>query len=1537
MKNCIYILNGLSTPLTYDQLIEHYNNMSDEERGSGIVDFLYEISIQEKVTKELSELKDKYDPELIGDPDQFLTGELTTSKVDNIKLFTTQTFIDSEYFRDKDGKILVPYIDIDNFRQYLIDVNKSNMSLDEARDLADRTIGHWPQIAKDSRLIHKLLSKRYFFPSELEEDLKGTVLEGKSEMLYGQLGKAHKYCYSGIGNGSTNNIIKNLNMKCKLYGIDAEIIGHIDNIIIDPNGELHIINYKITTSLIDNEKKKKYKYQMALLKQMLAAEGFNTEYMTLSIIPIFVKYSDDFKSIETVEVYEKEGFTIEKGGKYIFKQFDDTAERFIKSKVKVNTPEIESINQSNKFLRALFDEKQITTKGIELSVNEWISRNVNHRIVPITDEPGVKYKIIFSPTDIVKIKDFHKPLNNDEIKEAVRERLNNLDLGNHEQSAHNIVRLFGVAMRQEGFFSFTQEKGYERCAKFFDRIFKPYLTGVKKRDGTFQPDWEIIQNDELLSRNVIALQNLHTKQIDVITVSPHNLQENPKFRDVYTNILGDFISDQTAGSRGIIKGNFGNIEMIRTMVLLNGILPNITGNYQLGQIQVISPENVGKEVTYTFSQAIEQFSKIRQTVIYDDANQDSYIPNNFQGVKTVDSLDIFLKMLDNSMSEIRTKINETGGFTLRDPNSTREQRVQALRQIMRSMENTYQFSGLDQLESLETKSPALSEAIKLYKYVSKALLQLEDISDKINYTENDITSLEADYQSAQNIGSENIRLIGNLFHQTVNKVANKSYDDTRTVRKYLDKYYDEIKYGSGRNAIVGDQASVFKNLFQEVNGKRIMKFRNPYTDTTLNNFEKEFLKNVLFTLAKTRKRMFPDKLKDFNFENYNSPDLKEYIDKNIWYLEVPLMKASKGTNRFTKYGFQEWVRKVKRIFTLDGAKNVVEFMDNLANENEVQKVQEAMSTLTVDNRYGWYETAGGCETSRLEHLESKPVEYFEYNIENILMNFITAQNEVEEMQDFMLKVKAILLELRSIGDGRLKNTLNYIDNYLKINVYNKSTLEDTSKSLVSIIAPARHLATSVYIMGNLASGVRDLTEGLLQNFVRSVIKFQTNISPKNLSSAYKYVTRHSLSNIMSINLLNQLNIKYRISNVDLARIQEVLTTGRDGIKNYDNWLYATLRKPDFINRMSLFVARCMQDGVWKALSVDEDGNFKYDWKEDERFKYYADHKDNPPENDKEFLESKGRYFSALMEYNRENPNTPLNIQDPDVSLPNPYTNAEVESIKIAADSIYGSYDKSKKSMYEFQTKGIILGQFTTWMNGMVGNYFRKPGSKTGELMLIPSKSEAGEEEFLDEYNNIVVKRFRENGEEYYYNETTGQEVTGKVAPLFKNVPISSQGIIYSVYDMISKTIPLGWKNNGIEGVIDEIKKEMLLNPQEAKNFLKLISDLIMWIFLGTLYQFVVDPAYKELKKKRDKEDLLVNSIEDILYKGTASSYDGFRGPWNIIDSFGNNMNPPAYKVTTKMITDASKTIIGKESVGEFLTRNVPVLRSFKVAYDQYNK
>jgi len=71
-------------------------------------------------------------------------------------------------------------------------------------------------------------------------------------------------------------------------------------------------------------------------------------------------------------------------------------------------------------------------------------------------------------------------------------------------------------------------------------------------------------------------------------------------RGKYTNILGQYIGDNTAISENIMKSNYGNIEAIRTMFIINEVLSGIEGNYSLGTLQIVSPESMGTSKIYPF-------------------------------------------------------------------------------------------------------------------------------------------------------------------------------------------------------------------------------------------------------------------------------------------------------------------------------------------------------------------------------------------------------------------------------------------------------------------------------------------------------------------------------------------------------------------------------------------------------------------------------------------------------------------------------------------------------------------------------------------------------------------------------------------------------------------------------------------------------------------------------------------------------------------------------------------------------------------------
>ena len=462
-------------------------------------------------------------------------------------------------------------------------------------------------------------------------------------------------------------------------------------------------------------------------------------------------------------------------------------------------------------------------------------------------------------------------------------------------------------------------------------------------------------------------------------------------------------------------------------------------------------------------------------------------------------------------------------------------------------------------------------------------------------------------------------------------------------------------------------------------------------------------------------------------------------------------------------------------------------------------------------------------------------------------------------------------------------------------------MSEQEKKIIGVIQPAKKLVTDILLGGNVVSAVRDSLEGLQQNLIRSLIKFNTDIDPESIRKAYKYVMIHSTSDAMAVNLLSKLCLKYRLSNTDVGRIAERAKSGRNGIYNYDNWLYSTLRGPDFLNRMVLFVARCMHDGVWDAYSIDNDNNLVYDWKKDTRFSIYASGNTDHPE----YKIQKARYLSRILTYNKEHPNNPINPED---GLPDPYSDKEILSIRALADNIYGAYDLGKKAMYENLAITTFFGMFTTWMGAIVNNYMMTPQKSYNRLKEEQETDEQGNKLYFDKDGNITI-------------EDTG-------VPVLKYDLVLGYGII--------PTIMAAVKLCRKKGII-EAKKYLTSDPIAKANMLKLTSDLLMWFLLSSLFKFLLDPAYKEHKKTAQDNPVILNLITEIIYKGSSKAYDQYKGLINVVQHFGEDSNALVYTIPFQIINDAMSYLLGEKSWKYLLFDNTGFTRSFRDTFFAFLK
>lgn len=85
--------------------------------------------------------------------------------------------------------------------------------------------------------------------------------------------------------------------------------------------------------------------------------------------------------------------------------------------------------------------------------------------------------------------------------------------------------------------------------------------------------------------------------------------------------------------------------------------------------------------------------------------------------------------------------------------------------------------------------------------------------------------------------------------------------------------------------------------------------------------------------------------------------------------------------------------------------------------------------------------------------------------------------------------------------------------------------------------------------------------------------------------------------MVDFTLCEMLNKEYGIANEDLNRFVDSSTIqGKGLLNNHSRYMYISSSAPDYFNRMTLLIAKMVEDGCLDAHTLDEYGDLHYDWK-----------------------------------------------------------------------------------------------------------------------------------------------------------------------------------------------------------------------------------------------------------------------------------------------------------------------------------------------------
>ena len=1538
--NCIYKLNYKGIKRDFNSIEELYNFLipAEIDKDVNVVDIIFSKDKQSKQAEALKNIRkeakessqDKYRESLIQTEDTVFEGENELSII---------SFLDNSGEAILNGTRVITPLNEQDFRSnelaYLI--QKLGISEQEAKNQIELQINNWKQTSELGKDLHKLIISKYIGNGTKEDEderrekfvkqaqeIVGTNSPLNNETilrkLFNQINEFYKQTKK-----SNYEAIRGINITSQLKNSNTKLFGHIDYAFVGEDGKLHIYNFKVSTqdsNKWSNKKWEKYKVEQSFIKQMLSNNNLNINGITMHIVPIKLNYDGNtLKGLFRDNPIDYEKSSVD--GRYINEKYDYIARHFIsdgESIININDEQSQHIDE---VCNAIFPSMQIKGENIRKTAEDWIKRAPSSGeeepliIKEVNDENG-RYVVILNGR-VYRPSSSKEKTRNPEILQLVNDNIEKLNI-NHSDYVSKISQ--SIQNSRKNNLDHPDFSNLKVGIGYFEKTLKPYFSGkwIELDNGkkVYTYDWEF--DDSLISKNILLFKR-KGGQVDVITLSSKNLYQLPKYK-FGTNILGGYVTDRDF----IWKGDFGNVETVRSLTILNEILPTLK-NYKLGNIKIVSSMSMGR--SYNIEHVYKDYLNPIFKVVRNN-NKDLKITDNFKSTGYIDPLELLISevhgiMNDNSIptsieQQLKQLIDEDQYKQLK----SREQKRAQLLVLLQRIEEMYpNYVNLDQIESSLSSENFVTQSIaKIYKLASEAFGYYS--GDHIAY-EHTLSSVYKYISTAPTVPDANINTVVNVLQVAIDQIAdqsNKEYDDN--IRELVKTYYKEVGYSNIQNMTLGNQTHLFNNMYQtDSEGNRLMLFKNPYInegDTYyLTNPERKFLKKALFLFNKYNFKGNDKK----NFTSENDPKIAEYIinsPEGEQYLWVPLERASQSSRR--QQGIKNMVNRTKRlmhvIFTSSGREEAYDEIINNMTPEEREFMEDGLISFKFNDPFQ------RDLKSRQRYIENQGVDYFESNIENLLIDRMYQSINTEKINEALTMAKSFLLQLKLAGDNEytrkiIEQETKYIEDYLKINVFKKSIMEPLSQKIIGGLSGLRQGVVFMNLAGNTIAAVRDIENGFFENYLRVASKYQTNISAKNLSKAYTYVVKEGSFDAMKVTLLSKLCVKYRLSNTDTARIAERLKSNRQGLSNWDNIAYSSLRAPDFLNRMTLFIAQAMEDGVLDAWEIKND-ELIYNWKKDKRFSIFA--QGESMKNHPEYAKQKGLYRLKIREWNKDHPKHQLELTD---DLPTPYSNQEILAIKNVANNIYGSYDKSLRAMGENVALGWAFGMYTTWMNGMWNNWTMKPGVYNINQMNIEQDTDLeGNLLFEDESGNIYTQHKLENGNLEYINDNTGEKISeDKLIPVLKKVPIITQGVLYtlkSALKIFENTEDGKWKAAYNYIMADDRTKTTMEHA--------LYSMILAGLF-ALLFKLALDPMYKDEKKKYKDQSLVANLMTELTFRPLKPATDSLYGPINIIQYLGSQTDPPVYNVPLKAGTDLLKTAFGDKTIEQFATGNFAIVRLFK--------
>lgn len=1335
--------------------------------------------------------------------------------------------------------------------------------------------------------------------------------------------------------------------ECDLYGDDSiktsdikykGLKGRADLIVIKEDGTVDIIDFKVCTRPYTQwctAKQYHTEYQLGVYRQLLSQHGIDGSKVGLYIQPIFLnKNNAEDTNVETIQnvlkmsalgsAYPRLHWKFGYFQRNIRKLIPDRISMSIEEAVHVNDKAIEGFNKMIDYnpVEKSFNKQDIIDRKLKDTVqnNErvyYFYDSYEHRVIKNTDRD-------FFIKDGGVIDQYIAKMRN--VKnENVRDLFDAIEQYKADPKKFDPSN-----------FDFLKTKGKGQLETIMNSIFGEFTKWYYKP----------LDIPVFIDNGILAFYNEKTQSCHFIVITDQSLTA-PYAEGKYGSIFGNFYTNDQVRALGyteVLPAECQYAEMIKAMHIINMVCdenPEYFKGKSIGSLQVINPMRAGENN----SLPVDTLRRV-----YSILCEKTKTPNHFEKELLVSDpwidFGFQLKLIEQSgkqsdhdfIGKFVSDFNKNNRLTTFD----KIQRLIKLRSAMEKHYTKYQIKDFQQSQYYDKNNPIDNLFItvsELIMYYQKIPIDPSGNFDKYGFNGRSIMEILGlpwvsnqalgnrgvgnglFMSSAENSPSPTLRALSEYYQAAFSHIREEFQKQHKIITKITIPYISRYNSQASRLLSGVDTNKWEKLLVKDSTGKisDALLLINPYQNNNLTNEDVTFLKAILWEINKYR---FKDQLGQFMHLTYDEnaqeiEDLIHYDDNLIKlissgrYFELPLKRA--------RY-FERW-KKVGRTGLFKMLNKELETLkDDWDLTYTHQSHRSAMMKELQQNATTMYNQYNLSPEERDYIIKEEGAQDFELDLDLLAMD-VAFQTIREDYFENVLQTTAACATVLHVNQAltgiNRHPELEALDVRQKTALKNQSDIKPEMESPAKVVTALRKLNSVLALAFRPLQMVKEITFGQFTNYSRvfGTLGSSDKLTIKSVFNANKVIWGQSIGkwaqaftsdiDIASYTLCETLNKIYGIANEDISQTVNNSMTSRHGIlANLSKYMYIFNSAPDYFNRLTLFIAKMMEDGCFEAHSLDKDGNLVYDFKKDNRFSELNKYGLNSNYRGEEYLKQKGLYIAMCEQFQLEGRNFMEYDKNGKViykEFDRAYTTKQRNSIKEVADMAYGYYDHETKSLVDLGFFGLVYKQFQIFLTAKMNLWLKgRPSTKgdntsQGSFKIVTT--EKGEKCYrrliLDSNSNIVdVKIVPESA------LTEEEKNTLDYAYTWEGDYV--EGLVYSIGMTLHDLFRLNFS---------EIRK----NKYRLGNVALALHDLLIGMLLFAIFKWLFSKGTKKMQDIKPLQRVLVRAMGDVSPSAITSM------TWE----------PGFYSTVVNLRDDAIKLFTNDDpDITNIITRRIGALRDW---------